>query len=80
MPIRYIKTAPTTYVIQFQDKEVIGFDNTDIARELEEVKQNMPRIISVKQGIEEPKRCEQCRYCRETKKLRNVVHYSELIG
>ncbi|MCY9512380.1 PD-(D/E)XK nuclease-like domain-containing protein, partial [Paenibacillus larvae] len=31
-------------------------------------------------GHEEPIRCEKCRYCRETKKLNSIIHYSELLA
>lgn len=61
------------------DKEVIGFDDNDIERELETIASNMPRIISVKTGMEEPNRCEKCRFCRESKQLKGITHYLDLL-
>lgn len=61
------------------DKEVIGFDDNDIERELDVIASNMPRILEVKSGQDEPNRCEKCRYCRETKKLGGITHYLDLV-
>lgn len=61
------------------DKEVIGFDDNDIERELETIISNMPRILAVKNGHAEPERCEKCKYCRETKKLNGIIHYLDLV-
>ena len=38
----------------------------------------LPRFIDVKAGLVEPRRCEQCPYCRRTKKLTKVISYKEL--
>lgn len=62
------------------DKAVITLDGYDIQRELEAIQSNMPHLIEVKSGLIEPNRCENCRYCRKTKKLNKIVHYSELIN
>jgi len=61
------------------DKEIITIDNERLQIELDLVENNMPRIIAVKSGFEQPKRCEVCKYCRRTKKLTGVVHFSELV-
>lgn len=61
------------------DKEIIGLDIMRIEYEIELVKAQMPRILLVKSGEEEPKRCEKCRYCRTTKKLQKVMFYGDLI-
>ncbi|MED1954627.1 PD-(D/E)XK nuclease-like domain-containing protein [Brevibacillus centrosporus] len=61
------------------DKEVIGMDQHRMDEELAEIERNMPRILAVKSGFEEPKRCGTCRYCRETKQLNKVVHYMDLL-
>lgn len=61
------------------DKEVIGFDENDIERELETIASNMPHIMAVKNGHEEPSRCEKCRYCRQSKKLSGITHYLDLV-
>lgn len=62
------------------DKAVLTINAYDIQRELEEIERHMPRFIEVKAGHEEPIRCEKCRYCRETKKLNSIIHYSELLA
>jgi hypothetical protein len=62
------------------DKAVIGFDTERLQMELEEVQRNMPRILAVKSGLEVPRRCETCRYCRETKRLTRVIHYMDLLA
>jgi len=61
------------------DKEIISFDEHRLKYELEIVERNMPRILDVKQGIQPPKRCDKCRYCRETKKVTKITHFMDLI-
>jgi hypothetical protein len=61
------------------DKEIISLDSERMQMELDEVEKNMPRIIEVKNGLSEPKRCEQCKYCRRTKKLTKITHYMDLL-
>ena len=61
------------------DKAIINLtDFTRLEVELAQVELNMPRIIRVKAGLEEPIRCERCDYCRSTKVLTGAVLYSEL--
>ncbi|MNM25416.1 hypothetical protein D3C81_358610 [compost metagenome] len=62
------------------DKAVISIDAYDIQRELDSIRDNMPHLIEVKSGRIEPQRCENCRYCRETKQLNRIVHYTELLN
>lgn len=61
------------------DKEAITIDTERLQIELAEVEKNMPRIIAVKSVLEKPKRCEKCNYCRRSKKLSTIIHYSELV-
>lgn len=60
------------------DKAVINFDSDRLKAELEEIKLNMPDILVVKDGKQEPERCEKCAYCRETKQIKKFIHFSEL--
>lgn len=56
-------------------------DLTDPARmeiELQKISENLPRILKVKSGELPPTRCENCSYCRQTKKVDKIVHYTEL--
>jgi len=63
---------------KYPDKTVLNMTNpTRIAAELAAVEANMPRIIALKAGLEVPRRCEKCNYCRSTKVLSNVIKYSE---
>lgn len=62
------------------DKAVINFDEDILQHELEMVENRLPRVLAVKSGVEPAKRCEKCRYCRKTKRLTGVIHYSQLIG
>jgi len=60
----------------YPDKAVINLTNpTRLAAELAAVQANMPRIIALKAGLEEPIRCEACNYCRSTKVLNKVIQY-----
>jgi len=61
------------------DKAIINMTDPErLVKELAEVERNMPRILAVKSGVEEPVRCENCDYCRSTKVLTKAIHYSEL--
>lgn len=62
------------------DKAIITIDQERLQYELEEVYSKMERIVALKSGEVEPKRCEKCEYCRRTKKITSVTHYLELIG
>ena len=41
------------------------------------LKQAMPRIDAIKQGIIEPDRCEHCAWCRESKVLTGAVSLTD---
>ena len=61
------------------DKAIINMtDNARLVEELAKVEVNMPRILAVKAGVEEPVFCGQCDYCRSVKQLTGAIHYSEL--
>ncbi|MFD2330056.1 PD-(D/E)XK nuclease-like domain-containing protein [Cohnella sp. GCM10020058] len=62
------------------DKAIIRFDEHRLRLELEVLEANLQRVLEVKYGAAEPLRCEKCQYCRETKRLRGTIHYTELIG
>ena len=64
---------------KYPDKAVINMTDPErLVKELAQVEANMPRILAVKAGIEEPIRCEVCDFCRSTKRLTGAIHYSEL--
>lgn len=60
------------------DHEVIFFDYESIENGLWKVEQHIERVKQVKSGEQEPMRCESCDYCRVTKKITRIKHYSEL--
>lgn len=61
------------------DKEIISLlDEPRFEEELYKVETNMPQIIAVKHGGKKPKRCGKCAYCRSTKKIETVLHYTQL--
>lgn len=60
------------------DIAVIHMGTDFIQEKLEEVELKLPHILAVKNGEIEPIRCEVCEYCRATKKLTTVIHWSEL--
>jgi hypothetical protein len=63
----------------YPDKAVIDMRGPErYVVELAEIETNMPRILAVKNGKAEAKRCENCNYCRATKQLTGTIHYSEL--
>ena len=45
---------------------------------LEEVQENLPHIMEVKNGLIQPTRCEKCDYCKLTKKT-VISNYNELL-
>lgn len=53
-------------------------DHARIETELQKISENLPRILQVKSGELPPTRCECCSYCRATKKVDKIVHYTEL--
>lgn len=61
------------------DKAIIDLtDPVRIEAELSKIAENLPRIMQVKTGQVEPTRCECCSYCRGTKKIDKIIHYTEL--
>lgn len=62
------------------DKEVILLDDdTRWEYELEVVKSRIPHIQRLKEGVENPRRCGMCEYCRATKELRRIKAYTDLM-
>lgn len=61
------------------DFDVIHIPEWRLDEVKEEVRKRMPRILSVKAGQVEPKRCGVCAYCRATKKLMEPIDY-EYVG
>jgi len=63
---------------EIPDKAVILVGTEFIKDKLIDVENLMPRFIRVKNGEQEPYRCENCDYCRSTKKIEKVIHYTDL--
>ena len=63
------------------DKAVISlYDEQRMHMELNTIEDNMPRVMAVKTGLEPPKRCEVCKYCRSTKIVSGMISYYDLGG
>ena len=45
---------------------------------LEQVRQNVRRFDDIKKGLVEPTRCEKCDWCRYTKKITNIIGYTQI--
>jgi hypothetical protein len=63
------------------DKAIISMvDPVRTEYELTQIKLNLPHILAVKSGQEQPTRCETCDYCRATKKISRIIHFTELMS
>ncbi|WP_193756612.1 PD-(D/E)XK nuclease-like domain-containing protein, partial [Clostridium coskatii] len=60
------------------DKAVILLGTEFIEDKLLETEILMDRVKAVWQGREQPTRCEECDYCRATKKLEKTIFYMDL--
>jgi len=61
------------------DKVVIHFGTNEfVEKRLSHISMHIERIKEVWKGKEEPTRCEQCNYCRSTKKIKKTIHWKEL--
>lgn len=58
--------------------DIFQIDQPTLDMALREIEGNMPRLIAVKSGIEEPHYCGVCDYCKSVKKAR-IRNYSELL-
>lgn len=53
---------------------IFHIDDQCLREALHEVEINLPRVLDIKAGLEEPDRCECCDYCRHTKVLTKVMN------
>ncbi|MCX7771632.1 MAG: PD-(D/E)XK nuclease-like domain-containing protein [Clostridia bacterium] len=61
------------------DKAVISLKDPErYIKELSVIEECTPRLKLLKEGRLEPIRCEQCAYCRSTKQVSKVIHYSDI--
>ena len=60
------------------DKAVIFIETDFIHDKLREVEKEIDRFKAVKEGKEEPTRCEGCDYCRSTKQLQGILRLEDL--
>ena len=61
------------------DKAVIGFNPERFEFEKEYVEAKIGKVLEVKNGLREPERCENCDYCRKTKKLKGFIELGDLL-
>ena len=60
------------------DIQIVEIEKSDRDACLEFIKEKLPYFDAIKQGIIEPDRCENCEYCRATRKLTGPISLSEL--
>ena len=60
------------------DLAALYISDEDLSAKLAEIEDNAPRYQAIKEGREEPRRCECCDYCKATRKLDRIVNYKEL--
>jgi hypothetical protein len=60
------------------DLAVIDIPQSQIDDCLDLIRHNIVYFNEVKNGVHEPKRCEECGYCVHTKKLSKIVSYREV--
>lgn len=63
---------------EIPDKAIILVGTEFIKDKLLEVEALLPHFIRVKNGLEVPTRCEHCDYCRSTKQVSKIIHYTDL--
>lgn len=59
---------------------VINIDQVSLDDALEKVRMNIPMVLAVKNGEVEPTRCEQCDWCKATRKLMKPISMNDLIN
>ena len=60
------------------DLQALYIPDTDLQAKLAEVEDMAPRYQAIKEGRIAPKRCENCPYCRMTKRLTGIIDYKEV--
>lgn len=60
------------------DHEIIEMGTSFIESKLEEIESKLPHIMDVRNGKLDPVRCDNCDYCRSTKKITKTIHYLDL--
>lgn len=77
-----VQAVPVIIAVSKQDppdKAPVSIPQDLLDYWLERVKELQPHIEAVKNGEEEPKRCEHCDYCRATKHLTQIISLYDLI-
>lgn len=60
------------------DKAIIFIESSYMEEKIIEIEMHMDHIKAVKAGLEEPVRCEQCDYCKSTKRVNKVLRLEDL--
>lgn len=61
------------------DYEIIQIHERDLREALEKVIELAPRYQKIKQGELEPSKCNCCKYCKETKRIKEPTIYSKYV-
>lgn len=60
------------------DIAILGIPDEELEKQLDIIKEILPRISNIKNGLISPDRCEKCDYCHYTKKLSKVIDYRDI--
>lgn len=60
------------------DLAALYISDADLSAKLAEVEDRAPRYQAIKEGREQPRRCEHCDYCKATRKLTAIRNYKDL--
>lgn len=72
----YLATATKERIT---DLNIFQIPDSVLDEALIEIEANMPQFIAVKNGLEEPRRCEKCEWCKKTRNL-SVRDYREVMA
>ena len=61
------------------DLATIYISDEDLTAGLYQVEDRAPRYQAIKEGREQPSRCERCDYCKATRHLNSIIHYKDLV-
>lgn len=60
------------------DLAILSIPQDVLDEKLNIIKTILPRIKEIKEGRQQPTRCEHCDYCKSTKKLTKIINYQDL--
>ena len=74
----YIRIGDAYDRLNEPDKAIIQIPDSIIDYIFEEIEIKIEHVKNIKTGKIKPVRCENCAYCRSTKKLTTIINYIDL--